>query len=139
MRAVNPQPGSESGENDGEEGQEQEEDNPNDTTTDPATQSQPLAPATTAPTGIQPAPPASPAVQVAQPAAGGTGALPFPVPDAKGYFRKDQVIAHEHAHDFYHRGKGQWLIGLPPPGSAPQTGVRGPGKYTYLKFVSITC
>lgn len=130
MGAVNPQLGSQSGENEGEERREQEGDSPNNTTTDPATQQQPLTLATTAPTGMQPAPPAPPAAQVAQPAAGAAGALPLPVPDAKGYFGKDQVVAHEHTHDFYHRGRGQWLAGLPPPGSDPRTGVRGPGKYT---------
>lgn len=28
---------------------------------------------------------------------------------------------------FFHRGGGKWVPGMPPPGSAPRTGVRGPG------------
>lgn len=138
VRAAKPQSGSATAAIDAGESQEQEGDHPDNNTTVPATQThpQPLVTAAAAAMTAQTAPAAA---QTAQPVAGSVAAPPpLPTPDAKGYYRKDQVAAHEHAHNFYHRGKGQWLAGLPPAGSAPQTGVRGPGKYTYLTYESTT-
>ncbi|KAF2163661.1 hypothetical protein M409DRAFT_57165 [Zasmidium cellare ATCC 36951] len=83
---------------------------------------QPQAPPSAA-TAAQPAP------QVAAP----PGAGPAPPLPNQATFRTADVLMLEHWYDFWHRGHGTWVAGLPPlTADRQRTGVRGPNAGVWL-------